>query len=94
VAAVIRIEAIEWDEHNGWKPLAHGISLDEVEEVLYCDPLVRRSRSSRYVALGRTDEGRYVLVVFEAKLAGVIRPITARPMRPDERRLYQKERGL
>jgi len=77
---VVRIEAIEWDEHNDWKPLAHGISLDEVEEVLYGDPFVRRSRSCRYVALGPTDEGRYVLTVFEAKPGGVIRPITARPM--------------
>ena len=41
-------------------------------------------------ALGVTDDGRYLFVVFRRKPRGVVRVITARDMEPKEKRLYRR----
>lgn len=65
---------------------------EEVEEVFFNAPHVRRTHGGRYLAYGITDEGRYVLVVFVQKPGGNIGPITAREMDQDELRLYLRNR--
>jgi len=82
--------SFEWDQSNYWKPEKHGISLDEVEEVFFNRPLVRKGRDKRYYAYGQSDSGKYIIVVFVYKGNGKIRPITARMMAPNEKNLYQK----
>ncbi|QGP93424.1 Ribonuclease toxin, BrnT, of type II toxin-antitoxin system [Neomoorella glycerini] len=91
---MFNIKGFEWDNNNVWKPLRHGVGLEEVEEVFYNGPLVKKSRSGRYLALGQTDAGRYITVVFEIKAGSIIRPITARNMDYSEKRLYTKRKGL
>ncbi len=88
----MRVLFFEWDGRNRWKPLRHGVLPDEVEEVFHNGPHVRRTRSGRYIAYGVTDEGRYIVVVFVVGPGGGVRPITARPMTDDERRLYRRHR--
>ena len=45
----------------------HGVSTDEVEEVLFSKPHVRRAQKGRvkdedlYTAYGQTDSGRYLI---------------------------------
>jgi uncharacterized DUF497 family protein len=78
---------IEWDgEDESTGNVRHiadnGLSIDEVEDVLY-DPSSRpvQSRSSgRPALIGRTSTGRSIIVIYERhKEAGhvVIRPVSA-----------------
>lgn len=89
----MRIDGFDWDEDNEWKPLAHGVVLDEVEEVFLNGPHIRRGREGRYLAYGLSDEGRLLLVVFEYVTSTVVRPVTARPLNDRERRLFTRHRG-
>ena len=75
----------------------HNVEKYEAEAVFWNDPFYRRSREihgeTRYLALGETDEGRYLVVVYEIISATEILLITARDMEPEERRQYVKRRG-
>lgn len=91
----MRVQAtrFEWDERNaGHIREKHGLSPENVEEVFFNLPVVRRVRGGRLAAYGRTDEGRYLTVVFILKPGGVIRVITARDMNRWERRYYRQRR--
>lgn len=78
----------------------HGVTTDEVEEVLFSEPHVRFAQKGRikgeilYAAYGQTAAGRYMLVFFIHKNQSAALPITARDMTRAERRYYheQKER--
>lgn len=89
----LRITDFEWDDANIEHIGRHRVSPDKAEQVLQNRPVVRRSRSGRYVAIGQTDEGRYLVVVFEVRRAGRARVVTARPAQSEERRLYRRERS-
>lgn len=77
------VKAIIWDaddDPNGnvRHCAAHGITKDEVEEVLRNPADVDVSRSTgRPVVFGDTGTGRHVIVVFEWKNADTVYPITA-----------------
>ena len=74
-------EGTEWDEHNLRHATAHGISADEIDQVIANGPVYRRNkrgRSADYLAAGNTDGGRRVVVAFEWRPAiRRVRPITA-----------------
>jgi len=89
---VYRIESFEWDQRNLHKPLRHGVTPGEAEEVFYNRPFFKKTREDRYLALGVTDAGRYLVVVFTYR-AGVVRIITARDMKKSERQYYLRQRG-
>jgi hypothetical protein len=90
---VIKIHGFEWDKHNTWKPLRHGVEIDEVESVFYNQPIkFLNTHSERQIALGHTDDGRYLAVVFQIKSGGIIRPITARDMTDSEREYFKRRR--
>ena len=77
----------------------HGVSTEEVEEVLFSPPHVRRAEKGKvkgehlYVAYGQTAAGRYLVVFFIRKRGFAALPISAREMTRAERRYYhgQKE---
>lgn len=84
----------EWDEGNflnNWEK--HGISASECEQVFFNLPLVTgedRKHSlheNRYYALGQTDKGRYIFIVFAIR-KNLIRVISARDMNRKERKVY------
>lgn len=89
----MKIRRFEWDDRNaGHIEKKHGLSPDEVEEVFFNGPVVRRVRGGRLAAYGRTDDGRYVTVIFCHKPGGVIRVVTARDMDRSERQYYRQRR--
>lgn len=88
---MFEIDQFVWDQGNIHKPKRHGITPEEAEEVFYNNPYFRKTYGNRYLALGQTDAGRYLLVVFEYKSRSV-RIVTAREMKFSERRLYLRER--
>jgi len=77
----------------------HGVTIDEVEEVLFSKPHVRFVEKGRvkgenlYVAYGRTAAGRHMVVFFIRRHHTAALPISARDMTQAERRYYhgQKE---
>lgn len=90
------LRGFEWDAGNWRKSeLKHGVAVTEAQEVLLGDPLcqvdVRHSDAEqRYVALGRTSEGRRLFVAFTIRRDRV-RVISARPMSRRERVIYEAE---
>jgi uncharacterized DUF497 family protein len=81
----VRIEQIIWDlkddaEGNVQHVGEHGISVEEVEEVLYAAEEVIASYSSgRPIVFGETSTGKYLAVVFEVVEENplAVYPITA-----------------
>jgi len=76
----------------------HGVSPEEVEEVLFSSPYVRRAEKGKvkgehlYVAYGQTAEGRYLVVFFIRKPRAAALPISAREMTRAERKYYHEQK--
>lgn len=88
----MKITGFQWDSANTGHIAKHNVSPEEAEEVLCNRHLVRKSRAGTYHALGQTDEGRYLAVIFAIKPEGIARVVTARDMDDKERRTYRRER--
>jgi uncharacterized DUF497 family protein len=88
----VRVSRFEWDDWNVEHIARHGVSPDEAEEVFNGRHMVKRVREGRYLALGKTQEGRYLFVVYDQK-KNRIRVATARDMEEKERQLYKREGG-
>lgn len=71
----------------------HGVFFEEILEVFICDkPYYKGTRDNKYILYGKTEEGRYLLVVFMPK-NGKIRLITSRDMNSSEKHSYRKYEG-
>jgi uncharacterized DUF497 family protein len=90
------LEGFEWDAGNSdknWRN--HQVRQAEVEQALLNRPVVlapdlKHSRTEpRFFALGRTDAGRHLAIVFTTRGA-LVRVISARPMSRAERRVYDQ----
>ena len=75
----------------------HGVGTDEVEEILFGKPHVRRAQRGRikgedlYAAYGQTEGGRYLIVFFIRKEQTAALPISARDMTDAERKFYERQ---
>jgi uncharacterized DUF497 family protein len=85
------ISGFEWDDDNIEHIQRHDFTPDEVEEVFAGAYKIRRTRQSRYIALGKTLDGRLAFVVFLRLPKGAVRVITARDMGAVERRLFRRK---
>ena len=84
----------EWDEGNSEKNwVRHHVTMPECEQVFFNQPLIlagneERSQSEqRYYALGQTDDGRRLFIVFIVR-GELVRVISARDMSRQERKVY------
>jgi uncharacterized DUF497 family protein len=90
----MRIENITWDEHTAEHISRHAVSPEEVEEVLFNDsesPRIMRGKEHRYLAYGKTNAGRFLLValiIADRKT----RIITARDMTDREKKFYRRKK--
>jgi uncharacterized DUF497 family protein len=75
----------------------HQVEIEEVEELFRGRPKFRfverghREGENVYAALGQTDAGRYLIVFFVWKADGYALPISARDMKPGERKMYGRK---
>lgn len=73
----------------------HGITQNEVEEVFFNKPRFRfvekgfRNQEDVYSALGQTDSGRFVIVIFIYKDKNLALILSARDMDREERKRYE-----
>ena len=90
------VRGFEWDDANTHKIWdKHGVAPTECEQVCFRRPLVvaadvgRSDDEERYYALGRTDLGRRLFVVFTLR-GERIRVISARDMSRREREVLRR----
>jgi uncharacterized DUF497 family protein len=95
-----KVAGFDWDTGNQEKCRKHGVSLAEIEELFGGTVMMLRDDGhstpleERHLAIGKTLEGRYVLVAFTLRQRGparLIRPISARYMHQKEVDHYEKE---
>jgi uncharacterized DUF497 family protein len=93
----MRLNEVIWKDYYVDKiEVKHGILTDEVEEVLFGKPHVRRVQRGHvkgedlYTAYGQTDAGRYLIVFFIRKGTAAL-PISARGMTNSEERYYDRQ---
>lgn len=87
---------LDWDAGNRIKCAKHGVSIDEIEamfagEPFYAPDVAHSIDEQRYLATGRTAEGRALLVVFTVRERDdkrYVRPISARYMHAKEAARY------
>jgi uncharacterized DUF497 family protein len=90
--------AFEWDAGNADKNrLRHDVSQAECEQIFFRRPVVREDDSHsedevRFHALGRSDAGRLLFVVYTLR-GERVRVISARDMTPRERKEYERARA-
>ena len=95
----LHANGFDWDEGNRAKCEKHGLSVSAIEG-LFARPLAvlpasgHSAGESRFLAVGRTDVGRGVFIVFTVRRKGdqvLIRPISARYMHKKEIEAYEEE---
>ncbi|HZQ09536.1 MAG TPA: BrnT family toxin [Anaerolineae bacterium] len=94
----MRIEGTIWLRDIVDKLISkHNVETYEVQEVLNNKPKIRfveegeRKGEDVYLALGQTDAGRYLAVLFIYKETREALILSARDMAPKERRQYGKK---
>lgn len=94
----MRIEGIIWLRQVVDKlALKHQVEPEEVEQTLTNKPKIRfvekgeRKREDVYMALGRTDSGRYLSILFIYKRTKEALVLSARDMARKERKIYGKK---
>ena len=94
----MKLEGIIWLANIVDKlALKHRVHTDEVEQVLHNDPKFRfiekgtRRAEDIYMALGQTDAGRYLAVLFIRKKSKQALILSARDMARKERKQYAKK---
>ena len=95
----MRLYDVIWNEKSVSKIEGkHDVSIDEVEEVLFARPHVRRAEKGKvkgqhlYVAYGQTAAGRYLVVFFLRKPQSAGLPVSAREMTHAERRYFHEQK--
>ncbi len=90
-------KSFDWDEGNinkNWDK--HRVHHLECEEIFFNEPIVTKvekrgvSQEERVSALGLTNEGRFLFVVFTIR-TGKIRVVSARDMNKKERKIYDEK---
>ena len=95
----MQANGFDWDEGNGAKCEKHGLSTSVIEslfnrQLAVLPDTAHSQRERRFRAIGRTDKGRGVFLVFTLRRKGeelLIRPISARYMHKKEIDAYEKE---
>jgi uncharacterized DUF497 family protein len=95
----ISVNGFAWDDGNLEKCQKHGVSVAEIESLfqtpiaVFPDP-AHSGGETRFKAIGKSDRGRGILIVFtlrREKGETLIRPISARYMHKKEVDYYEEE---
>ena len=89
-----QFSGFDWDEGNVEKNwITHKVSTAECEQIFFNQPLVvtddigHSQKEKRFYALGQTDAGRLLFIVFVTRKY-LIRVVSARDMNRKERTAY------
>lgn len=84
------IKDIIWTQKNIAHIAKHKVSVEEVEEVILYNPFILKTKENKYIALGQTLGGRYLIVIIAKKKKNKVKVITARDMDSKEKKFYKK----
>ena len=90
----MKIERISWDQDTVDHMSNHSVSPEEVEDVLFNEvnpPLIMRGKEGKYLAYGKTNGGRLLLVVWASRNRKT-KIITARGMTKKEKQFYKRKK--
>lgn len=95
----MRINRLIWlDQYLIKIEVKHGVYQNEVREVLFSQPRIRRMGKGKsqkdehlYVAYGQTESGRYLTIFFIYKVGNEALIISARDMDDKERKQYGRK---
>ena len=90
----MKIQNITWNQETVDHIANHGVSPEEVEQVLFNDedvPIIMRGKENKYLTYGETDSGRLLLVVWVWRHKKT-RIVTARDMTKKEKQFYRKRK--
>jgi uncharacterized DUF497 family protein len=86
------VREIRWTDKAEDHIAAHGVTPDEVEQVIFTRPrLALRGREGTEYVFGTTDAGRYLLVVLTESIDGRGYIVTARDMTDAERQAFRRK---
>lgn len=90
-------EGFDWDKGNELKNWEiHSVKKTESEQVFFNQPLLvfdtyAQNGEMRFLALGVTNERRFLTVIFTVRKKKLIRVISARDMSRKERKAYEEQ---
>jgi uncharacterized DUF497 family protein len=90
------VDRLDWDEWNIEHIAKHGITREQVEQVIASgETIARESRKNRFLVLGPTREGQLLAVVFgpTPNEPGAFYTFSARTASRQERRFYHQQKG-
>ena len=92
----MKVAGLDWDDGNWPKCGKHGVSLEEIEQVLQGTAVMPGPHPDepRLRAIGRTKAGRFVFLVFmlcQDDVQTLLRPISARFMHQKEIDHYENQ---
>ncbi|MGH6726609.1 MAG: BrnT family toxin [Pseudolabrys sp.] len=96
----VATDGFDWDAGNRDKCRKHGLSIEQIEflvshaETLIVRDVKNSATEPRFIAIGRTLEGRFAFVAFTPRTRDgetLLRPISARYMHKKEIARYEKE---
>jgi uncharacterized protein len=94
----MKVHELLWPEDRVDHIAKHGVEPEEVEEVCFGRSLALRAKASgknpAYYVLGQTAAGRYLFCVVLQFPDGKGYPVTARPMKKNERRRFDQWRSI
>jgi uncharacterized DUF497 family protein len=91
-------EQFEWDAGNQAKTRKHDVETSDVQSLFHRDVFLAGRivepvhDESRWLLLGETDEGFRLALIFTRR-GDLLRPISCRPMRRNEQRLYDEAKA-
>jgi hypothetical protein len=96
---MLPVAGFDWDDGNHDKCQRHGVSIVEIETLFRGTVVILPDEAHsvmerRFKAVGKTEEGRHVFIVFALRAyedAFYIRPISARYMHRREIESYEEE---
>ena len=92
---LIDVDRLVWDGWNTDHIAKHGVTPEDVKEVVAGEPIARKTYKNRLLVLGLTRAGRMLAVVIGPVPddPGAYYPFSARPASRQERRHYQQVKG-
>ena len=86
----MKLGGFEWDKKNEEHISRHNVAPEEVEELFQGYYRTYKTQGGKHVVYGKTDAGRYLLVVV-AKKESRLRVVTARDMVEKEKKLLRRK---
>jgi uncharacterized DUF497 family protein len=95
----MQLAGFDWDNGNRSKCREHGVSQTAIESmfrgsIAVLPDLIHSKSEERFKAIGKSDDGRWIFVVFTLRTRRgqrLVRPISARRMHKKEVEHYEKE---